>query len=167
MYDFRYNYIKRKYDAKLLFTDTDSLVYEIKTNDVYEDFYKDTDLFDFSDYLNHSKFFHLANTKVIGKMKDEFKGKIISEFVGLKSKMYSVVDFDNEENKKTKGVNKNVSKNIRRKKYIDILFNKKIITDKMKGTQSKLHKLELIKFVKIPYLVLMIKDIYYMMVLIV
>ena len=51
MYDFSYNYINRKYDPKLLFTDTDSLVYEIKTNDVYEDFYKDKDLFDFSDCL--------------------------------------------------------------------------------------------------------------------
>ena len=52
MYEFHYKYIKRKYDAKLLFTDTDSLVYEIKTEDVYEDFYKDKNLFDFSDYLS-------------------------------------------------------------------------------------------------------------------
>ena len=55
MYDFHYNYIKRKYDTKLLFTDTDSLFYEIKTNVVYEDFYKDKDLFDFSNYLQNSK----------------------------------------------------------------------------------------------------------------
>ena len=50
MYDFHYKYIKNKFDAKLLFTDTGSLVYEIKTKDVYEDFYLDKDLFDFSDY---------------------------------------------------------------------------------------------------------------------
>ena len=50
MYDFYYNYIKRKFDAKLLFTDTDSLTYEIKTNDAYEDFYEDKYLFDFSNY---------------------------------------------------------------------------------------------------------------------
>ena len=104
-YDFHYNYIKRKYDTKLLFTDTGSLVYEIKTNDVYEDFYKDNDLFDFSDYPKDSKFFDLVNKKDIGKMKDKFKRKI-SEFVGLKSKMYSLIDVDNEENKKAKGVNK-------------------------------------------------------------
>ena len=50
MYEFHYKYIKSKFDAKLLFTDTDSLVYEIKTEDVYEDFYRDKNLFDFSDY---------------------------------------------------------------------------------------------------------------------
>ena len=147
-YDFRYNYIKRKYDAKFVFTEPDSLVYEIKTNDFYEDFYKDKDLFDFSDYLKDSKFFHLANTKVIGKMKDEFKGKIITEFVGLKSKMYSLIDIDNEEYKKAKSVNKNVCKTIRHKNYFDILFNKKIITDKMKRTQSKLHKIGTYKVCK-------------------
>ena len=50
MYEFHYKYIKSKYSANLLFTDTDSLVYEIKTEDVYEDFYKEKYLFDFRDY---------------------------------------------------------------------------------------------------------------------
>ena len=50
MYEFHYKYIKSKSDAKLLFTDTDSLVYKIKTEDVYEDFYQDKHLFEFSDY---------------------------------------------------------------------------------------------------------------------
>ena len=84
MYEFHYQYIKNKFDTKLLFTDTDSLVYEFKSEDVYEDFYEDKNLFDFSDYPLESKFFDPANKKVIGKMKDEFKGKIISEFVGFK-----------------------------------------------------------------------------------
>ena len=55
--------------------------------------------------------------------------------------MYSLIYEDNEENKKAKGVNKNVVKNIRHKEYIDVLFNKKIIRDKMKRIQSKLHKI--------------------------
>ena len=97
MYEFHYKYIKNKFDAKLLFTDTDSLVYEIKTEDVYEDFYLDKDLFDFSDYPLNPKFFDPVNKKVIGKMKNEFKGKIISEFAGLKSKIYSLISVDNEE----------------------------------------------------------------------
>ena len=111
MYEFHYNYIKRNYRDKLLFTCTDSLVYETETDDVYEDFYKDKNLFDFSDYPQDSKFFDPVNKNVFRKMKDEFKGKIMSEFVGLKSKMYSLIDVDGKENKKAKGVNKNVVKN--------------------------------------------------------
>ena len=57
MHEFHYNYIKRKFSANLLFTDTDSLVYEIETKDVYEDFYEDKNLFNFSDYPLASKFF--------------------------------------------------------------------------------------------------------------
>ena len=73
-----------------MFTDTDSLVYEIKTEDVYSNFYQDENLFHLSDYT-HSKFFDPVNKKFIGKMKDEFKGKIISEFIGSKSEMYSLI----------------------------------------------------------------------------
>ena len=78
MHEFHYKYIKSKFDAKLLFTDTDSLVCEIKTEDVYEDFYQDKNLFDFSDYPLNSTFFDPANKKAIGKMKDEFNRKIIN-----------------------------------------------------------------------------------------
>ena len=108
MYEFHYKYIKSKFDANLLLTDTDSLVYEIKTNYVYESFYKDKILLDFSDYSLNSKFFDPVNKKVIDKMIDKFKGEIISEFVGLKSKMYSLIAVDSEEVRKAKGVNKNV-----------------------------------------------------------
>ena len=88
MYEFHYKYIKSKFDANLMLTDTDSLVYEIKTEGVFESFYEDKNLFDFSDYSLNSKFYDPVNRKVIGKMKDEFKGKIISEFIGLKAKMF-------------------------------------------------------------------------------
>ena len=72
MYDFHYGYFKNKYDARLLFTDTDSLAYEIgDKNDIYEKIYSDRDLFGFSDYLKNSKFYDVTNKKVIGKMKDE------------------------------------------------------------------------------------------------
>ena len=56
MYEYHYKYLKNKFDAKLLFTDTDSLVNGVKTEDVYEDFYGDKNLFDFSDYPLNSKF---------------------------------------------------------------------------------------------------------------
>ena len=74
----------------LLFTDTDSLTYEIKSENVYEEFFKWKDLFYFSNHSKDSTFFNETNQGVIGKMKDEFGGVIASEFVGLKSKMYSM-----------------------------------------------------------------------------
>ena len=87
MHDFHYNFIKKHFDAVLLFTDTDSLTYETNSEDVYEEFFKPKHLFDFSNYLKESTFFDVTNKKVIGKMKDEFEGKIADEFVGLKSKI--------------------------------------------------------------------------------
>jgi len=87
MCDFHYNYIREKCtDCQLLFTDTDSLFYPIKTeSDIYEDFWKDKSLFDNSDYPESSKYFFKENKKVIGKFKDEAAGKPIFEFVGLKT----------------------------------------------------------------------------------
>ena len=60
MYEFHYDYIKNKYgnNSRLLFTDTDSLLYEIKTEDVYEDFSNDKEIFDFSNYSTKSKYYH-------------------------------------------------------------------------------------------------------------
>ena len=112
MYDFHYNYIKSKYGdkARLLFTDTDSLTYEIEVDDVYQDFWKDKHLFDNSDYPKDNPFHNNANKKVIGKFKDEAAGMPIVEFVGLRSKMYSYIK-DNEQSSRTaKGIKKNVIK---------------------------------------------------------
>ena len=81
MYMFHYEYVKNKFDAKLLLTDTDSLLYEIKGKDDYEKSFQDK-LFDFSSYPVNSKYYDPKNNAVLGKMEDEFKGKIISEFIG-------------------------------------------------------------------------------------
>ena len=70
----------------MLFTDTDSLTYEVRSENIYEAFFKQKDLFDFSNYSKDSKFSNETNKKVIGKMKNEFGGIIITEFIGLKSK---------------------------------------------------------------------------------
>ena len=77
MCDFHDKYNKSKFDAKLSFTDTDSSVYEMKTEDVYEDFYQDKNLFDFSDYPLDSKFFDPVNKNTIGKMKDGSKEEFL------------------------------------------------------------------------------------------
>ena len=84
MYDFHYNFIKNNFDAEFLFTDTDNLAYEIKSENVYEEFFKWKNLFDFSNYPKDSKVFFETNKKVIGKMKDEFGGVFVDEFFGLK-----------------------------------------------------------------------------------
>ena len=78
---------------------------------------------------------------MIGKMKDEVKGKIIGEFVGIKSNMYSLVIVNIEEIKKARGVNKIVVKNIRDKECIEVLFNKNLLRHKVKSIQSKLHRI--------------------------
>ena len=116
MFDFHYNYIKPKYgnNAKLLFTDTDSLMYEIQTEDFYKDISGDVNnRFDTSDYPeNHPSNIPTGiNKKVLGMMKDEAAGKNIKEFVGLRSKLYSFIMEDGGESKKCKGVKKQVVEN--------------------------------------------------------
>ena len=102
MYDFHYGFIKNKYEdkAKLLFTDTDSLCYEIQTKNIYKDMYDNKEMFDLSDVLG--EFNDNTNKKVIGKFKPEYANNIIGEFIGLRSKMYSIKLDDGEEEKKAK-----------------------------------------------------------------
>ena len=119
MYQFHYDYVLKAFeDVKLLFTDTDSLVYEIRGGNVYEQCFKERELFDFSGYPKDSVYFDDTNKKVLGKMKDEFNGNNIDEFVGLKSKMYSLISGDWEMNK-AKGVNLK----LRHGESLDVLFN--------------------------------------------
>ena len=143
MYDFHYNYIKNKYrcNAKLLFTDTDSLCYQIETNDVYEDFFNNKDKFDFSEYDKNSKYFDNTNKKVIGKFKDESTHSPIIEFIGLRSKMYSYIKDDDNENRTAKGIKKNVIKNdINHQNYKETLNNQQL-HHKMKTIRSINHNL--------------------------
>ena len=144
MYDFHYNYIKSKYGdkAKLLFTDTDSLTYEIEAKDVYKDFWNDKDKFDNSDYNENSPYFDKTNKKVIGKMKDEAAGVPICEFVGLRSKMYSYMKDNQKGGKTAKGIKKNIIKNnITHENYRDTLFNDEQMMHKMKTIRSENHQI--------------------------
>ena len=131
MYEFHYNYIKPKYGSKanLLYTDTDSLMYEIETEDFYKDISGDVkDRFDTSDYPpNHPSGIPTeCNKKVLGVFKDEVGGKIIEKFVGLRAKLYSYKMLEGEENKKCKGVKKSVVKrSITHEDYEQCLFTGK------------------------------------------
>ena len=123
MYDFHYNYVIAKYGnkAKLLFTDTDSFLYEIQTEDFYKDISGDVkDRFDTSEYPegHPSGIPSGINKKVLGMYKDEAKGKNIKEFVGLRAKLYSFKMEEGKENKKCKGIKKAVvEKSIRHEDY--------------------------------------------------
>ena len=94
-------------------------MYEIKTEDVYEDFSKAKEMFDFSNFSSKSKYYYNSNKLVAGKMKDETAGAAIEEFVGLKKKMYSYLLDDNSEHKKAKVVNRNVVATINHNEYKD------------------------------------------------
>ena len=144
MYDFHYNYIKEKYGdkAKLLFTDTDSLTYEIEAEDVYQNFWNDKDRFDNSDYPESSPYFDKTNKKVIGKFKDEACGIPITEFIGLRSKMYSYIKDNNKGGKTAKGIKKNIIKNnIKHTDYKNVLLENKQMQHTMKTIRSNNHQL--------------------------
>jgi hypothetical protein len=137
MYDFHYNSMMKQYGpekCRLLFTDTDSLCYHIKTDDVYQDMTHNKEVYDFSEYPIDHILYDKKNSAVIGKFKDETAGKPIIEFVGLKPKMYGIrtifkkdeiggvhikikdderIEFKilNPESIKAKGVSKTVTKN--------------------------------------------------------
>ena len=114
MYDFHYNYIKQKYEdkARVLFTDTDSLMYEVETEDFYTDISADVKRrFDTSDYPpDHPSGIPSGfNKKVLGMFKEEVGGKVIDEFVGLRAKLYSYRMLGGKKSKKCKGGRKSIS----------------------------------------------------------
>ena len=116
MYEFHYDFMKPKYDGenscfwgapclKLCYMDTDSLVYEIKTVDFYADIADDIPArFDTSGYCPNQPLPIGLNKKVIGLMKDELGGAIMTEFVALGPKLYSYKKLDGSEDKKCKGI---------------------------------------------------------------
>ena len=137
MYNFHYGFIKSKYDdkAKLLFTDTDSLCYHIKTDDLYMDMLNHKELFDWCDFssdvmtklgVEDVDELKNMNKKVIGKFKDETEGVAVKEFVGLRAKMYSLL-LDSGKSKNTaKGVKKNkIKSECKHSRYLESLFEVK------------------------------------------
>ena len=142
MYDFYYNQLQRQYGdrCQLLYTDTDSLLLEIQIKDVSEDMAKSAGLYDTSDYPEDHTLHSTANKKVLGKMKDECVGRPIAEYIGLRPKMYSILEASGKNIKKAKGVKKNVvKKSIRHKQYREALFSKKTFRHGMDVFRSEKH----------------------------
>ena len=110
MYQFWNDHLKVKYGnkIKLIYTDTDSFVIEVETDDIYKDMYEDRHLYDFSDYPKDHPNYNVVNKKIYGIFKDDLNGKIIIEFTADKPKMYSYEYIDNY-----KIINKNKHKGIK------------------------------------------------------
>ena len=100
MYNFSYNLMIIKFNTGLLFTDTNSLCYEIHGKKPLKQMYKYKELFDLSNFPKSSKY---ENKKIVGKMKDEYGGKSILKFVGLKSKIHLILDESSNEKSTNKG----------------------------------------------------------------
>ena len=143
MYEFWYDYMKPKCtnNVKLCYTDTDSFIINIKTNDFYEDIASDVEnRFDTSNYEVKRPLPIGRNKKVIGLMKDELGGKIITEFVTLRPKTYSFLTDDGKEDKKAKGTKKCVIKKmIKFNDYKKCLLNDEVIFKSQQRFISKKH----------------------------
>ena len=118
-------------------TDTDSLIYHIETKDVYADVLADLDAYNTSDYPSSHPAFSTRNKKVLGKMKDEYSGRPIAEFVGLRPKMYSILEADGQEKKKAKGISKRTTSRMMHSSYREALFGETSSTASMQRITSK------------------------------
>ena len=143
MYEFWYDYMKPKYNdnVKLCSMDTDSFVMNIKTKDFYKDISSDVDKrFDTSNYEVNRPLPTGKNKKVIGLMKDELGGKIITEFVTLRPKTYTYLTDDGKEDKKAKGTKKCVIKRmIKFDDYTNCLLTDKVLLKSQQRFISKKH----------------------------
>ena len=133
----------RKFNTRLLFTDTGSLCYEIHVKNLYKKC-KYKELFHLSNFPKSSKYYCDENKKIVGKMKDEYGGKSILKFVGLKSKMYSILDESSNE----KSTNKGHNVFIEFQEFHDTLFQKKVLRHQMRGVKSKNHNLGTYKTIR-------------------
>ena len=136
MYQFHYDVIKAQYGdkAKLCMTDTDSLCYVIETDDMYQDMHNSKELYDMSNFDEKSPFFDKSNKKVLGKFKDECDGKAPEEFVGLRPKMYSILDGNSTKEKKT---GKGIKKAYLKKDVTHADYRRCILSDNIKDQQQK------------------------------
>ena len=143
MYEFWYDYMKLKYNdnVKLCYMDTDSFIMNIKSNDFYKHIASDVEnRFDTSNYEVNRPLPTGKNKKVIGLMKDELGGKIITEFVTLRPKTYSFLTDDSKEDKKAKGTKKCVIKKmIKFNDYKKCLLNDEVIFKSQQRFISKKH----------------------------
>ena len=136
---------------QLCYMDTDSLVYRIQTEDFYEDIFEDVPArFDTSGYIPDRPLLIGSNKKVIGLMKDELGGVIMTKFIALRSKLYSYKVLSGAESKKCKGINKCVvKKTLTFEDYMSCLFNSDTIYRSQLMFRSMKHDIFTIKVNKV------------------
>ena len=143
MYEFWYDYMKPKHNdnVKLCYMDTNSFIMNIKTNDFYKDIANDVEnRFDTSNYEVNRPLPMEKNKKIISLMTDELGGKIITEFVTLRPKIYSFLTDDGKEDKKAKGTKKCVIKKmIKFNDYKECLLYDEVIFTSQQRFISKNH----------------------------
>jgi len=134
-----------------MYTDTDSLIYRIECNDVYDIMKRDIAKFDTSDYsIDNAYGISLVNKKVSSLMKDENNGAIMTEFVGLRAKMCALHADGKKDTKKVKGVKSNVvARTITFDDYTRCLQNEIEMTRTQSCIRSKLHEVYTISESKI------------------
>lgn len=140
LYHFHYSVMKRIYQnsIKLCYTDTDSLLYLIYTDDFYEDMKKHIKYFDTSNFENDKYNIPKVNEKIPGFFKDEMGGDIISEFVGLRAKLYCINSLSTSI-KKAKGVKKSVTNKLNIENYKRALRYNEQLRENMFIIRSKNH----------------------------
>jgi hypothetical protein len=152
MIDFLYNYIQPKYkeNYNLTYTDTDSFILYIETEDIYKDMYENKELFDLSDLtIDNNKYNCQDNKKALGKMKDEVPNSVITEFIALAPKVYSFITNEGENKKTAKGVQRAVlKKQINHKDYKDTLETGNKQQHKQTIIRSYKHQLFTVEFMK-------------------
>lgn len=123
MYNFHYDFIKKKYNVKLCYTDTDSLLYLINSKDFYREMKHDIDYYDTSNFEKNNPYNMPAlNAKTPGLFKDEMGGDVIKQFIGLRAKLYCI-ESTKTQIKKAKGVSKSVTKKLKPSHYEKTLNN--------------------------------------------
>lgn len=151
MYEFHYNVMKKEFPStKLLMTDTDSFCYQIETEDLYENLLPlAAKWMDFSNYPETHPNFQTQNKGVVGKFKDETNSTPISEFVGLRSKMYAF-EYGGASKKTAKGVKKCVtSKKLSIEDYRNCLLQNKSTQNLMYSIRHENHNLYTVKICKV------------------
>ena len=142
MFDFHYNYIKKHFkDSKLCFTDTDSMLYLLNTNDLYEDLKKIKDQLDLSTYPSHHQLYDTSRSGTPGFFKDETKSIPIREFCGLRAKCYSIL-VDNDKQKLARaGIKESIHKKLTHNRFLEVLKNNNSFDITQATINSKKHTL--------------------------